>query len=53
MKRLAVIGMGSWGSRVAREAVLLLKEGAVDSVALCDMDKKKIENFKKSNSEIL
>lgn len=53
LKRLAIIGMGSWGSRVSREALLLLKERAVDSVALCDIDKGKIEGFKRSNAELL
>ena len=45
--------MGSWGSRVSREAVLLLKEGAIDSVALCDIDNAKVDNFKKYNQELL
>lgn len=53
MKRLAVIGIGSWGSRVAREAAILLKNGAIDSLSLCDIKKEKMDAFKRNNSELL
>jgi len=53
MRRLAVIGIGSWGSRVAREAVMLLKEGALSSVCICEMDQKRIDSFKNANADLL
>lgn len=47
-----MIGTGSWGSRVAREAMLLLKEGALTSVSICELDQKRLDAFREANSDI-
>jgi len=43
--KAGVIGIGRWGSKVAREYVALLKEGVIDSLVLCDIDVSKLKPF--------
>ena len=38
---------------MAKEAVLLLKEGVLDAVAICEVDGKRLESFKFANAELL
>jgi predicted dehydrogenase len=42
---IGVIGVGYWGSKVAREYLDLAKEGIIDGVGLCDVNKKLLGNF--------
>jgi len=43
--KIGVIGIGSWGTRVAREYVALMNEGIIDSVILCDTDNSRLRPF--------
>ncbi|OQX54020.1 MAG: hypothetical protein B5M53_06235 [Candidatus Cloacimonas sp. 4484_209] len=43
--RIGIVGIGSWGRRVAREYLSLQDEGFI-SVALCDIDESKLIAFK-------
>jgi len=43
--KIGVIGIGSWGTRVAREYVALMNEGVIDSVILCDTDNSRLRPF--------
>jgi predicted dehydrogenase len=45
MLKVGVIGLGRWGTRVAREYIQLMEEGIVESVALCDIDDSKLKPF--------
>ncbi|MDI3501382.1 MAG: UDP-N-acetylglucosamine 3-dehydrogenase [Thermoanaerobacter sp.] len=43
--RIGVIGIGRWGTKVAREYIALMNEGIIDSVILCDADNSKLKQF--------
>ena len=43
--RIGVIGIGSWGLRVAKEYLDLVRDGYIDDLILCDIDKSKLEIF--------
>jgi len=43
--RIGIIGVGYWGSKVAREYLDLAKEGRIDGVGLCDVDKGALDKF--------
>ena len=42
---IGVIGVGYWGSKVAREYLDLAEEGIIDGVGLCDVNKKSLDKF--------
>ena len=43
--RIGVIGIGRWGTKVAREYIALMNEGIVDSIILCDADNSRLKQF--------
>jgi len=43
--RAGVIGIGNWGCKVAKEYIALMKDGLLESVALCDTDNSKLKPF--------
>jgi len=43
--KLGVIGIGRWGTKVAREYIALMNEGIIDSVILCDADNSRLKPF--------
>jgi predicted dehydrogenase len=43
--RAAVVGIGFWGTRVAREYIALAKEGLLESICLCDADRTRLKPF--------
>jgi predicted dehydrogenase len=43
--KIGVIGIGRWGTKVAREYITLANEGIVDSVILCDADNHRLKPF--------
>ncbi|MGC9780281.1 MAG: Gfo/Idh/MocA family oxidoreductase [Candidatus Heimdallarchaeota archaeon] len=44
--KLGIIGLGNWGRRVAEEANILLNEGVIDDLYLCDIDDSLLKKFK-------
>jgi len=44
--RIGVVGLGSWGKRVAKEYLSLFNEGVIDRLVLCDVDESKLSAFK-------
>lgn len=46
--KAGIIGIGHWGTKVAREYIALHKERVIDSVMLCDLDSSKLKLFKDS-----
>jgi len=43
--RIGVIGLGRWGTKVAKEYISLLEEGIIDSIILCDTDNSRLKQF--------
>ena len=43
--KVGVIGIGRWGTKVAREYITLMNEGIIDSVILCDSDSSRLKPF--------
>jgi len=43
--KIGVIGIGRWGTKVAREYIALMDEGVVDSVILCDINNFMLKPF--------
>jgi len=43
--KLGVIGIGRWGTKVAREYIALMNEGIIDSIILCDTDSSRLKQF--------
>ena len=43
--KIGVIGIGRWGTKVAREYIALMNEGVVDSVILCDTNSSMLKPF--------
>jgi len=43
--KIGIIGIGRWGTKVAREYLALMNEGVIDSVILCDADNLKLKQF--------
>ena len=46
MVKIGVVGIGYWGSKVAREYLNLVENRVIDSVSLCDIDKGRLGLFK-------
>ena len=42
---MGVIGLGRWGTKVAREYIVLMDEGIIDSLILCDINDSKLKRF--------
>jgi len=43
--KIGVIGIGRWGTKVAKEYIVLMNEGIIDSVILCDADSSRLKPF--------
>jgi predicted dehydrogenase len=43
--RIGVIGIGRWGTKVAREYLALMNERVIDSVILCDINNSMLKQF--------
>ena len=43
--KLGVVGIGRWGTKVAREYIALMNEGIIDSIILCDTDSSRLKQF--------
>mgnify|MGYP000719329067 CR=1 FL=1 len=43
--KIGVIGIGRWGTKVAREYIALMNEGVIDSVILCDANNSMLKPF--------
>jgi len=43
--RAGIVGIGKWGSKVVQEYAAIMKEGIVESVAICDIDDSKTKPF--------
>jgi len=43
--KIGVVGIGRWGTKVAREYIALMDEGVIDSVILCDADSSRLKSF--------
>lgn len=43
--KIGVVGIGRWGTKVAREYIELMNEGIIDSVILCDADNSRLKPF--------
>ena len=43
--KLGIVGIGNWGKRVAEEAVILLEEGYLEEVHLCDLDTSLLDKY--------
>lgn len=43
--KVGVIGIGRWGTKIAREYIALMNEGVVDSVILCDTNESQLRQF--------
>lgn len=43
--KVGIIGIGRWGTKVAREYIALINEGIVDSVILCDTNSSMLKPF--------
>ena len=43
--KIGVIGIGRWGTKVAREYITLVNEGVIDSVVLCDVNNSSLKPF--------
>ncbi|AEA46587.1 Gfo/Idh/MocA family protein [Archaeoglobus veneficus] len=43
--KIGVIGLGRWGTKVAREYIALKDEGAIDSIVLCDTNECRLKQF--------
>jgi len=43
--KIGIIGIGQWGTKVAKEYIKLMDEGTLDSVILCDADNSKLKPF--------
>jgi len=43
--KIGIIGIGRWGTKVAREYIALMNDGIVDSVILCDADSSRLKQF--------
>jgi len=43
--KVGVIGIGRWGTKIAKEYVALMNEGVVDSVILCDTNSSMLKQF--------
>ena len=43
--KVGVIGIGRWGTKVAREYIALMNEGTIDSVVLCDTNESQLRQF--------
>jgi len=43
--KIGVIGIGRWGTKVAREYIALKEEGIIEEVILCDIDSSRLKQF--------
>ena len=43
--KIGVIGIGRWGSKVAKEYIDIMNEGIIDSVIVYDLDRAKVKPF--------
>lgn len=43
--KIGVVGIGRWGTKVAKEYIALMDEGVIDSVILCDDDSSRLKSF--------
>ena len=48
-----VVGLGDWGSRVAREYAYLAEEGALGKIYLAEPKKEQLEKFKTMHKELI
>ena len=44
--KIGVVGIGSWGSRVAKEYLNLVEERVIDSIMICDTNEDRFKPFK-------
>jgi len=49
--KIGVIGLGRWGTKVAKEYIALKNEGVIDSLILCDIDNNRLKQY--ANGAIL
>jgi len=49
--KFGVIGLGHWGTKVAKEYIALKNEGIIDSLILCDIDNNRLKQY--ANDAIL
>jgi predicted dehydrogenase len=43
--RIGIIGIGRWGTKVAREYIAMMNEGIIDSVILCDTNNSMLKQY--------
>ena len=46
LTKLGIVGLGNWGRRVAEEANILLEEGFIDDLYLCDANEALLKKYK-------
>jgi len=49
---LGIIGVGNWGYRVAKESLILMEEGYIDKLYICDLDQKRLQAFPKKYTSL-